>query len=340
MKNFKRVISIFITIIILGTLFTGCSSKKSASSNSQVKKPTQVSIGILNGLSSTSLIIASKKGFLKEEFGKEGIKVNEVWITSGGGPAIINAMESNNINIGGMADQPIIQAAANGGTEKVIGDFSQSDKYVELIVPKNSPANSIKDLKGKKISVSVGTVTHRILYAMLKANNMKPEDVQIVNSPDGNILPVLTSGNADAAVTSEPTPSKLELDGQVKVIGDTAGYKTNYAVLVATGEFIKEYPEEVKTLLRAVKRAIDYLNNPANHDEAVKILADATQVTPEVVEKALPKFSFDIDISDKAINSFQDSADMMYSMKIIRTPVKAKDIVDKSFLESLGYVKK
>ncbi len=345
MKNVKRIAAILILAAIWATIAAGCGKNGSeatvvSSGGAEVKKPQQVNIGILNGLSSTSLILASKKGFLKEEFEKEGIKVNEVWITSGGGPAIVNAMESNSINVGGMADQPAIQAAANGGTEKIVGVYSQSDKYVQLVVPTGSAAKSIKDLKGKKITVGIGTVGHRVLFAMLKANGMNPEDVEILNTPEGNLLTTFASGFADAAVTSEPTASKLELDGEVKVIGDTQGIKTNYTVLVSTGEFLKEYPEQVKTFLRAVKRAIDFLNDPANHEEAVKLLAESAEVSPAVVEKALPKFSFDAGISDDAMSSFQESADTMYSMEIIRKQVKAEDFVDRSFVEALGYQKK
>lgn len=329
----KRAVKLIMLIFVLAAVFTACGRKEVSTGG----KPAEINVGILNGLSSTSLIVASKKGFLEEEFAKDGIKVNETWITSGGGPAIVNAMESNSINVGGMADQPAIQAAANNGTEKIVGIYSSSDKYVQLVVPKDSPAKSIADLKGKKITAGFGTIGHRVLFSMIEAAGLKPEDFEILNTPDGNLLTTLESGFADAAVTTEPTASKLDYEGEINIIGNTEGVKTNYTVLVSTGEFLKDHPEEVKTFLRAVKRAIDYLNDPANHEEAVNLLAEATEVAPEVVEIALEKFDFDISLNADAVSSIQNSADVMYDMGIIRKEVKTGDFVDASFLKALGY---
>lgn len=334
MKQLKKVITFILGFALVVTAFTGCKKSESTEKGEKLK---EVNVGILNGLSSTTLIIASKKGFLKEEFDKIDVKVNEVWIASGGGPAIVNAMESNSINVGGMADQPAIQAAANDGTEKIVGVYSQSDKYVQLVVPKDSTAKSITELKGKKITVGIGTIGHRVLFAMIAAAGLKPEDFEILNTPDGNLITTLDSGFADAAVTTEPTASKLDYEGEINIIGNTEGVKTNYTVLVSTGEFLAEHPEGVEAFLKAVKKSIDYLNDPANHEEAVALLAEAAEVKPEVVELALAKFEFNIALNNAAVNSIQDSADIMYDMEIIRKEVKAEDFIDTGFLESLGY---
>lgn len=338
MKTSNKMIRILVMAAILFGI--NLNTAKTPVEAKPAKQPAVVRVGILTGLSSSVLQIAAKKGFLKTEFAKEGVKVEEKWFIGLGGPAIIEAMETNNVDIGGMADQPLIQAVANGNSVRIISTMSQSDKYVNLVVPKNSPAKSIKDLKGKKIGAQVGTIGHRVLYLLLEANGMKKDDVIHVNLKGTEILASFASGAVDGFITSEPTTSKLELDGEVKEIGNTQGIQTNYAILVATGEFRKQYPQQVKTFLRAIRKSVAYINEPANYNDVVKTLAETSKVEPEVIKKALAKFDFAIEVTDATRKSFRDSIADLYANRTIRKNLTVDELLDTRFLIALGYQKK
>ncbi len=76
---------------------------------------------------------------------------------------------------------------------------------------------SIKDLKGKKISVKLGTVPHLVLLEALKSAQVNPSDVTIQDVSNERGAELLKSGEIDAAVLWEPSLSKTakEIGGKV-----------------------------------------------------------------------------------------------------------------------------
>jgi NitT/TauT family transport system substrate-binding protein len=81
---------------------------------------------------------------------------------------------------------------------------------------------SVKDLKGKKVSAKLSTVSHLILLEALQANQMKPQDVEIVDVANERGAAMLKSGKLSAAVMWEPLLSNTAKSTQGKVIHTTA----------------------------------------------------------------------------------------------------------------------
>ena len=80
---------------------------------------------------------------------------------------------------------------------------------------------SIKDLKGKKVSVKLGTVPHLVLLEALKANQLKPDDIEIVDAINERGAEMLKQGKISAAVLWEPL-----LSDTAKAIGGKVIYTT------------------------------------------------------------------------------------------------------------------
>jgi NitT/TauT family transport system substrate-binding protein len=85
-----------------------------------------------------------------------------------------------------------------------------------------SGIKAVKDLRGKSVSAKLGTVTHLILLEALKANQIKPEEVEIVDASNERGTELLRKGVVSAAVMWEPLLSKTAKAVDGKVIHTTA----------------------------------------------------------------------------------------------------------------------
>lgn len=81
---------------------------------------------------------------------------------------------------------------------------------------------SVTDLKGKRIGVKLGTVTHLVLLEALQAAAISPSDIEVVDVSNDIGIQELEAGSLDAAVVWEPTLSKTAQAIGGKVIFTTA----------------------------------------------------------------------------------------------------------------------
>jgi len=80
---------------------------------------------------------------------------------------------------------------------------------------------SVQDLKGKKVSAKLSTVSHLVLLEALKANQLKPEDVEIVDVINERGASMLKKGDVSASVLWEPLMEKT-----AKAVGGQVIYTT------------------------------------------------------------------------------------------------------------------
>jgi len=82
--------------------------------------------------------------------------------------------------------------------------------------------NSVKDLKGKKVSAKLSTVSHLVLLEALQSNQMNPQDVDIVDVINERGIKLLKEGAISASTLWEPAMVKTAKEVNGKVIFTTA----------------------------------------------------------------------------------------------------------------------
>jgi NitT/TauT family transport system substrate-binding protein len=146
---------------------------------------------------------------------------------------------------------------------------------------------SVKDLKGKKIGVEIGFVSHLLLLNALKDNGMTEADVELVNVPTNETPQVLASGQVSAIVAWQPNSgSALQLVPGSKAIYTSADKPgLIYDLLAASPQSYASRKDDYKKVLKVWYRIVDYLNDPKTFDDAVKIMASRVGVKPEEYKK-------------------------------------------------------
>ena len=148
---------------------------------------------------------------------------------------------------------------------------------IGLATAKAKTYKSPKDLKGLKVGVSApGSSTHMIVNYFISKDGLKPSDISVVGVGLGAAaISALKSGQIDAVSNTDPVMTKLEQDGDVKIIADTRTLKGTERVLggpmpagclYAPVDFIKKNPNTVQALTNAIVRADKWIHTASPQD--------------------------------------------------------------------------
>ena len=102
------------------------------------------------------------------------------WSTFVGGPAVLAAQTGGSVDVGFMAETPLVFAQAAGNPVKVVAASQVVDPKTSgfaLVVPPDSDITKLSQLKGKKIGYSTGTITQYFLLNALKKAGLDFTDV-------------------------------------------------------------------------------------------------------------------------------------------------------------------
>ncbi len=289
-RSFYAVLLVF--VLAFSTLLSACSGKpvstegtkpttggtKDTTTDTPSKAPEKYKFGKIDipgkdgALCGAPIYIAYEKGF----FAEEGFDVNLI-----------------------SADAETRKIGLNNGTIPIVnGDFQffpsiENDVKVKVVdglhngcikflVKKDSKIQGVKDLKGLKIGVDeIGGTPHQVASVWLEKNGIsaKPEDGEVKFLPynDGNLeVEALNKGDIDVAALWDPFGSVQEKTGKYRVIFDLSTDPTfagKYCCfLYASEKVLKDSPEKVAALLRAYRKAQDWIAK--NPEETVQIIID------------------------------------------------------------------
>jgi len=231
------------------------------------------------------LIIREKK-LLEKYLPKDGkykdVTYDITWKTFTSGPPLTNEQIAKKLDIGQMADFPSIlnltTAHKAGSPHLYIATISGSVRGAGngLVVPIDSPAKSLKDLKGKQISVPFGSAAHGMLLRAIKDLGWNPEtDVTLVSQSPEIGGTSLKSNKIDGHANFVPFAELFPYRGFARKIfdGSTVGIPTSHGIQVRK-EFSDKYPEIVVAYLKALIEADRlYSESPEEYSELIHKVA-------------------------------------------------------------------
>ncbi|MES9996818.1 ABC transporter substrate-binding protein [Desulfovibrio aminophilus] len=137
--------------------------------------------------------------------------------------------------------------------------------------------NELAGLKGRRVGVEVGTVSHYSLLQILKRAGLTQEDVTVVSIPAWEIKAAFLAGTIDAGVTWEPYLSAVAEEGEGRVLIDSRSYPdTILTTMTFAAEVVRDRPEDVRRVLAAYFEAFDFLRSLPR--EANELMARAEDI--------------------------------------------------------------
>jgi ABC-type nitrate/sulfonate/bicarbonate transport system substrate-binding protein len=132
---------------------------------------------------------------------------------------------------------------------------------------------SVADLKGKRIGVSFGGSTFAGTKALLEVYKMNPEkDVQYLSIPGSTPkIAAMQQGIIQAALLAPPADYIAIKAGFKRLVNLADVFKdTSFTGLAATGKTIKENPQYVKRMVRAIVRGVIHARD--NPEDAIQTM--------------------------------------------------------------------
>jgi sulfonate transport system substrate-binding protein len=252
----------------------------------QAAEPVRIKIGWITVPTSLSPIL-----FAKPELATHLGKSYTVEPTRFAGTSpMITALATGDLDIGEMAFASLGFAIQNARLTdlRIIADEIQDGVEGHLSLPfvvlKDGKIKTIADLRGKTIATNViGSGTDIGMRSLLRKHGLEDKrDYSIIESDYGHMTALLAEGKADMIITINVTLNSPQLQAIARplfYLKDAMGTTQILARVARTGFIAKNRAALVDYFEDEIRELRWYLD-PANHDEAVRIVADFTKLPP------------------------------------------------------------
>ncbi|GGF88601.1 hypothetical protein GCM10007301_55690 [Azorhizobium oxalatiphilum] len=219
--------------------------------------------------------IADQEGF----YAKHNLTIRE--LRASDSPALMQAVASGSADAGiGLGDLAV--RAIDKGASLVIAGAVLDKTILRLYGAKS--ATSIKDLAGKPLTAgAVRGGTANLLKYQLQAAGVDPKGVQMVSIANSRDR-IIAMGNGQVAGALLIAPFDTLAGREGANLLDV--YREPYVQtpLVLNKDWAKANRETAIALTQALKEAAAFINNPANKEAAISVLARYTKTDRDVCE--------------------------------------------------------
>jgi NitT/TauT family transport system substrate-binding protein len=222
--------------------------------------------------------VAWEVGIEKGWFDEAGVDVSFEWFDY---VASMEAYAAGQLDAVTMTNGDALVTGATGRKSVmiIVNDYSNGNDMV-IGAPGIS---SIADLKGKKVGVEIGFVSHLLLLNALENAGMSEADVELVNVPTNETPQVLASGDVDAIVAWQPSSGQAlsQVPGSSAIYTSADEPGLIYDVLAVSPESLAANKAEWETVTKVWYKIVDYIDDPATQDDAIAIMAARVGLSAE-----------------------------------------------------------
>lgn len=279
-------------------------------------------------------------------FAKEGLDVS---IDQGtGSAATVTRIVSGTYDAGFGDMNAIIQfAGTKPGQQPVMVYMIYNTPPFALIVKKDSPIKTLKDLEGKKMGTPAGGAAGQLFPALAALNGIDASKVSTVNMAPNLQEQMLVKGDVDFSAIFTVTSYANFIGMKMDPLKDFRWfYFSDYGIdlysngIMVSKALITEKPKAVAGLVRALNRAmIDVASDPA---AGVKEMLKVEPLMSEDIELRRLQYALKTHFVSKETdaNGLGDVSDarmekgiklLVDTYKLPNTPA-VKDVFDRSFL--------
>jgi sulfonate transport system substrate-binding protein len=263
-----------------------------------------------------------------------------------GTPPVITAIATGDLDIGVFSYSSFGLAIENAKLTdlRVIFDEFQDGApgyYTgEFKVLKDGPIHTVGDMKGHvAASPGAGSALDIAIRAMMKKQGLEDKrDYTIVEAALPNLKAMLLGNKVDLAAAGTTAIADPDLQAQTRNLFtqvDAVG-RTEMIMLSARADFLEKNRAAVIDFLEDALRARRFYFDPANHQEAVDIVAQFTKQPAAQLDPWLfTKHDYYRDPNGEPdVAALQGSVDLLKQLGFLKTEIDAKSYVDLSYVRA------
>lgn len=316
--------------LVLSTVLVSCttpsnpSQQQATSSGSPTGNSgtTQV-FHVVRNKQLTALAALERRGTLEKALQPLGFTVS--WDEYAAGPQQLEALNAGSLDLASTAESPPVFAQAAGAPLVYMAATPVNGSLVALLVPKDSPAQSIADLKGKRIAFQKASIGHYLTVKALEQAGLKLSDVESVYLPPADANAAFEKGSVEGWFIWEPFVTRNLQSGNARVLLDGGnGLRDTTNFYSTRREFLEQHPDVLKVFFEQLQESENWVK--ANRKEVTELLSPVTNLEPEILETIYDKTQWGVKpITEEIINKQQQVADLWYSLQLIPKKVNVRD---------------
>lgn len=270
------------------------------------------------------LPIVKQRGDLDQALKAQGIQVK--WVEFPAGPQLLEGLNVGSVVFGESGEAPPIFAQAASPNLVYVANQPAAPNAEALIVQKNSPIQSIQDLKGKRVALNKGSNVHYLLLKLLEKNQLTLQDIQVVYLPPADARAAFEKGAVDAWVIWDPFFAAAEQQIGARVLATGQNLVSNHQFYLADRKFAEQHPEVLKTVVQQLNQTTEWVKT--HQDDAARLLEKPTALDFNILKTSISRMDFGVTpLSPDVIQQQQYVADAFYQQKLIPQPLKIQDAI-------------
>ncbi len=322
---------------LLPLLLAGCDRSDQTASvpsatTSTATAPRRVTLTTSKNVWCALALIADRKGFFKDE----DLDVEVQYQAAG--RYCLDAVVSNSSDFGTIVEVNVAYHGFTGNENVIVVGTIVRSTSSAIVARRSAGIREPSDLKGKSIALSPGTTSDIFAHRFLEAHKLTAADVDIRKIQPAALQDAMTSKAIDAASTWDPFVHNIRHAlGEDAVVFTAADVYAGYENIAVRRDWAKTHASEIKSFLKALRRAQQYLK--ANTAEAQQVIAQAINLDLDVVKANWQSFDFSL-VLDKTqlVKAVQDEGEEIRrreeSFKDKPLP-RYGDFVDDSFIKGI-----
>ncbi len=287
---------------------------------------------------SAQFAVADQMGYFKAE----GVKVNPRWYIAG--TDLPSMWGAGNIHLGTATATMVVPIAAAGQTIYNIAPQSDIAGTQQVVLGKRAQelVRSPKDLEKIKIGMPKGASVTMAIQAMARDSGVDFSKIQFVNLAPPDAVTALAKGDIDAMAAWAPwvfnavkqAGGKVYFTGNRSFIPGKEGqvdWLHVHAGVVASGKMLKENPNTLKAVLRALRKATDTINT--NREATVKIVAKEMKMDEALARDIMALNIYSMEMNDKIYRGMGEFVDFLHSLDRIKQKFPPESVFYTRLLE-------
>ncbi len=216
----------------------------------------------------------ASKGVLEDEFKKDGIRVEWTFF-KGAGPGLNESLANGLLDFAvGLGDLPASVHRSGGlKTQILLGTARLGVSY--LVVPADSQARTLADLKGKRIAVFKGTASQLTLNRILEAEGFTERDFKVINFDGATARGAIATKDIDGYLAGSDA-FNLVARGVGRILYSTRGRSptlVSTTALVVTDGFEKRWPDLVQRAVSGIVKEAAWSSDESHRADVLKLWA-------------------------------------------------------------------
>ena len=327
---------------LLASTFTACGDEDTDSTTDSTSTETE-DLEVIRAAIPTSgtdlsvefIAVADYSGILDAQLAEAGYAIEVVGF-GGGGTAVIEAMESDEIDVAFMGDLPEVLAASNGVEIQAFANLNNHSN-MGILVSEDSGIESVEDLEGKTLVTYFSTVLDKYVSDVLEEYGIDEDSVTRIN--DGaNAATLIASGEADAMVSTTAGLQTYVAEGigNILITSDDEADLACQFLAVANTSYMEEHSDAILAITEALYLTYDWiLENP---DEVYEAFADKSDYADADMFREVYNDDTDFDyfyptFTEDAIANLEELSQYLVDEEMATNLVDIDSFINTDFLE-------